>query len=306
MTTAEYKSAPVFDIQTLSVHDGPGIRTTVFLKGCPLRCIWCHNPESWSEQPQLSYDAEKCIGCGNCVAVCPAGCHAVSEDSMHVFDRVSCTVCGLCTRECCGEALKVCGKTMTTRKVLDTVLRDKPFFENSGGGMTIAGGEPLTHFEFTRELLRMAREAGLHTAIETCGFAPEAHVRELLKYTNLFLWDLKAVDPEKHRRFTGQDNAIILQNLQIIDEANGAYRLRCPLISGLNDSPEDLTAISDLANRLKHPLGIDIEPYHPLGVGKKKRFGMPPGFEAQFTEKAVWEKWLAFLSAKTNVPVRKQ
>ena len=224
----------------------------------------------------------------------------------HLYDRENCTACGLCTDGCYSEALQLCGKIMTTREALDEVLKDKAFYDNSNGGMTISGGEPLAHFDFTRELLEMARQEGVGTAIETCGFAPKEHYLQLLPLVDLFLWDVKAVNPEKHKRFTGQDNAIILQNLKAIDEAGAAYFIRCPIVPGLNDGADDLSAIAQLANSLKHPLGIDVEPYHPLGVSKNKRLGNEGGFEAPFTDRQVWEKWVEQLSAETAVPVRKQ
>jgi len=295
----------VFDIQKFSIHDGPGIRTNVFLKGCPLHCVWCHNPESWSRHPQILFSVDKCTGCRRCAAACPNGCHTFTETE-HIFNREACVACGACAKACFNDALELCGETKTTDEALAEVLKDKPFYETSHGGMTISGGEPMAQFEFTRELLEKAKDAGLHTAIETSGFADQELYRQLLPLVDLFLWDVKSVNPEKHRKFTGQGNERILENLRFID-ANGAnYYLRCPLVPGLNDSDEDLIAIAELANSLSHPLEIDVEPYHPLGVSKAKRMGKTDGYEAEFAPKETIEHWLAVLKEHTQVPVKKQ
>ncbi len=298
-------SGIVFDIQKFSVHDGPGIRTTVFLKGCPLRCVWCHNPESWSPRPQILFSAEKCTGCRRCATACPHGCHAVTSEG-HRFDRVACTACGACAQACLNEALEVCGEEKTTDDVLANVLKDRPFYESSNGGMTLSGGEPLAQFAFTRELLEKAKAAGLHTAVETCGFADTPLLEELLPLVDLFLWDVKVVDAEKHRRLAGCDNSLIINNLYYIDSHHAAYRLRCPLVPGLNDADDDLAAIADLANALSHPLGIDVEPYHPLGVGKAQRLGRAPAYTADFAPKEAVARWTTVLQAHTSVPVKVQ
>ena len=295
----------IFDIQKFSVHDGPGIRTTVFLKGCPLRCVWCHNPESWSRQPQILFAAEKCTGCRRCADACPKGCHVFADEG-HVFNRATCVACGACAEACLGGALELCGRRMTADEVMTEVLKDRVFYETSHGGMTLSGGEPMAQFAFTRELLKKAKAAGLHTAVETCGFAEEEQYEALLPLVDLFLWDVKAVDTEKHRRFTRCDNLLIINNLRYIDAHGAAYRLRCPLVPGLNDSDSDLAAIADLANSLTHPQGIDVEPYHPLGVAKARRLGMTDGFAADFPPKETVAHWLEILRAHTSVPVKEQ
>ena len=295
----------VFDIQKFSVHDGPGIRTTVFLKGCPLRCVWCHNPESWSRQPQMLFDAGNCTGCRRCADVCPKGCHVFADEG-HLFNRETCVACGACAEACFSEALEKCGEQKTSDEVLAEVLKDRLFYETSHGGMTLSGGEPMAQFEFTRELLEKAKAAGLHTAVETCGFAEEEQYGALLPLVDLFLWDVKAVNPEKHRRFTECDNSLIINNLRYIDTHGAACRLRCPLVPGLNDSDDDLAAVADLANSLAHPQGIDVEPYHPLGVAKARRLGMTDGFAADFPLKETVAHWLEVLRARTSVPVKEQ
>ena len=297
----------VFDIQKFSVHDGPGIRTTVFLKGCPLRCSWCHNPESWHGAPELLYDAEKCVGCRACASLCPRGCHRFGEDGAHRLDRGACVGCGACVERCRPGALELCGRVRTTAEVLHEVLKDKPFYDNSGGGLTVSGGEPLFQAAFTEELLRGAKAEGLHTCLETCGFAPWERLEALLPLVDLFLYDVKCVDAARHREFTGQDNALILENLSRLSRAGARLRLRCPLVPGLNDGESDLAALGRLAESLSGQVeGVDVEPYHPLGVSKARRLGHDEVFAAPFTPQETWESWVSAIASRTSVPVRKQ
>ena len=274
------EKAVVFDIEKFAVHDGPGIRTVVFLKGCPLRCLWCHTPESQSARAELLYSAEKCLGCGKCAALCPSGCHAV-EGGLHRFDRSRCAGCGKCAEVCPPQALKIAGRRMTVDEVMREVLRDRAFYENSGGGLTISGGEPLSHPEFTRSLLEAAKRNKLHTALETCGFAPWEVIAALSGSVDLWLWDVKAV-PEHHRELTGIDSDLILENLRKLDAAGASIVLRCPLISGVNDTEADLAHIAAVANSLKHVRRIDVEPYHPLGENKCRQLGRKPGYSGEF------------------------
>lgn len=296
----------IFDIQKFSLHDGPGIRTTVFLKGCPLRCAWCHNPESWSSEKELLYSAEKCVGCGHCVPLCPQKCHSIDENGRHLFDRSKCTGCSACTEKCYTEALTLCGKDQSVEYVLEQVLKDKVFYENSGGGMTVSGGEPMAQFPFTLELIKQAKAAGLHVAIETCGFAQESHYAQITDLVDLFLFDIKSVNDANHKKFTGQSNELILKNLRFLDSKGVDIRLRCPLVPGLNDSEDDLRAIAKLANSLTNVKGIDVEPYHPLGVSKAAQLGKEDFFKAPFAEKEHWEKWIDTLKKHTQIEVIKQ
>jgi len=261
----------VFDIQRFSLHDGPGIRTTVFLKGCPLRCMWCHNPESGAARPQLAYYASRCIHCGSCLKACPYG--AITLDEARVL-RDRCQSCGRCARVCPAEALEMVGKRQTVEEVLAVVLRDEPFYRTSGGGITLSGGEPLFQPEFSVALLMAAKESGLHTAIETCALAPWPKLEAMLPLTDLFMVDIKAVSPAKHRKLCRADNALILENVRRLSEAGVNLLLRAPIVPGLNDSAQDIRKLGEFVASLPGPPPLELMPYHGIGSGKYTALGM--------------------------------
>lgn len=295
----------VFNIQKFSVNDGPGIRTTVFLKGCMLDCVWCHNPESKSPKPQLFLNSRLCVGCGACLSACAKGLHSFEADGVHVIDRSRCGACGACVDACVG-ALEMSGTPMTVEEILAEVMKDKAFYDNSGGGMTVSGGEPLFHPAFTLSLLKTAKENGLHTCIETSGFAAWADVEALIPYVDLFLWDVKETDAALHRQYTGVDNARILENLHKLDAAGARMVLRCPVIPGYNDRAEHFAAIAALANSLANVQRIDVEPYHPLGSSKSAAIGESYALEGLgFPEQEIVDGWMAAIAAGTSVPVKK-
>jgi len=295
----------VFNIQKFSINDGPGIRTTVFLKGCMLNCLWCHNPESKSPKPQLMFHEQRCIGCGSCLKVCPNGVHTMGENGEHLIDRTKCTACGKCAEACVG-ALEIVGKEMTVEEVLKEVIKDKVFYDNSGGGMTVSGGEPLMHPEFTLALFKAAKEKGLHTCMETCGCVKWDIIEAMVPYVDLFLWDVKETDSERHKEYTGVSNELILENLHKLNAAGGKIVLRCPIIPGYNDRTEHLQAIGALAEELENVQRVDVEPYHPLGKSKSEGLGKTyPLEELTFPAEEVVKAWIAVISAGTVKPVQK-
>lgn len=256
----------IFNIQRFCTDDGPGIRTTVFLKGCPLHCIWCHNPESQAKRNEILFDAKKCINCGRCGTVCPHKCHSL--DKKHTFNRSLCVGCGICAVVCPVKALELYGKSITVDEAYDEVKKDKVFYETSGGGVTISGGEPLFQPEFTAELLRICRENGIHTAIETSGFANEGVLLSVIKYCDLILFDIKETDAELHKRYTGAPLTPILENLSIINERKIPFIIRAPIIPTLNDRESHLKALKSLRESMQFCQGIQVMPYHRIGSYK--------------------------------------
>jgi pyruvate formate lyase activating enzyme len=260
----------VFDIMHFSTRDGPGIRTTVFLKGCPLHCAWCHNPESQSIKPELMLRPNLCISCETCVSVCPEGAISIAGDT-YVTDRLKCTLCGTCVDACTSEARQIVGREMTVEQVMAEIMKDIAFFDESGGGVTFSGGEPLLQRDFLLALLKACREKGIHTAIDTSGFATWTVIDSVRDNIDLFLYDLKVLDDKIHRETTGVSNELILSNLRRLSELGHAIILRMPLIPGVNDSEQAIQAAGQLAAELPHLLSLEILPYHQAGVEKYRR-----------------------------------
>jgi pyruvate formate lyase activating enzyme len=285
----------IFDIQRSSLHDGPGIRTAVFLKGCPLHCAWCHNPESQSKTREISFRPESCAACGECVKTCQNGAHRIVE-GIHVYDRSLCEKCGECVENCLYEALKLSGKEQTVDEIMTIILRDRPFYEQSGGGLTITGGEPMLQEEFTLELLKAAKSEGLHTCLDTCGWTSQRAYMQVMPFVDLFLFDYKATDPETHKELTGVSNELILSNLDFLLRRGARLRLRCPLIPGVNDSPGHLAGIAALQRRYPDLDGIDLMAYHNVGNAKYERFGLEnPLPNLKTTEEATRLGWVQSL-----------
>ncbi len=298
----------VFDIRKYSLHDGPGIRTTVFFKGCPLNCWWCHNPESQSPAPELMVWESRCIRCGTCIATCAleaAGLQAGADTGMHTtVEREICTVCGACVAVCAADAREVVGKRMTVGEVMSSIERDVVFFEESGGGVTFSGGEPLAQHAFLAELLKACKASGIHTALDTSGYASWKALDSLRGDVDLFLFDLKLMDDARHRAFTGVPNGLILDNLRALSKRGHHIQLRVPVIPGITDDEQNLEAIGMFAASLPHLERVDILPYHLSAAGKYERLGKTNRLAGTESPTDARLEGIAHLFEKYHLPVK--
>ena len=283
----------IFDIKRYAINDGPGIRTTIFMKGCPLRCVWCHNPEGWTPQPQLLYKKSKCIGCQTCVAACPQQLLSLTSEGIAITGD-DCTRCSRCTEECPTTALEMCGHEWNMEELMDEIEKERDVMENSGGGVTLCGGEPLMHPDYTLALLKKLGRRGFHRTVDTTLYAPVEVVEAVAAECELLLIDLKLMDAEKHRRFTGVSNELILENIRMVAEAGHRYLIRIPLIDGVNADDENIEAtarfLSTLPSRtdtrpasatLPSCTSIHLLPYHDVGKDKHRRMLPPSAYNPQ-------------------------
>ena len=288
----------ITDILPFSVNDGPGIRTTVFFKGCPLRCAWCHNPETWQKQPQCMVNASLCVHCGRC-AICPFG----ARDESGNWNDAHCRDCGRCATVCPAGATRLCGREVSIADVLEKVLPDRPFFRTRGG-VTLSGGEPMAQPAFALALARALAEHEIRVLVETCGYAPYEAYEQMLPFVDGFLFDWKETNPEKHRRFTGVDNARIRETLSRLSAAKTNLTLRCPIIPGYNDTQEHFEGIGQLTHALPGIRQVDMLPYHALGNSKRAQLGKPPDQIALPTPQQI-SAWREALSTLCAVTVRR-
>ncbi|MFN8209291.1 MAG: glycyl-radical enzyme activating protein [Bacteroidales bacterium] len=263
----------IFDIQKFALHDGPGIRTAVFLKGCALRCQWCCNPESQLPTPQLSFDRNRCNDCNDCVPACNTGSLTVHEGKLKVNFN-ACNACCDCLDECSRDALKICGKTADAEGIVDEVVKDKAYFDNSGGGITLTGGDPLFQPDFAAEILHLSKNAGLHTCLETAGDYPREDLMKVVKHTDLILYDFKHYSESDHLKYTGVSNHRILDNLDFLCKAGKEVILRCPVIPGVNNTIEHFRAITDLSRKYDEIIQVELMPFHDYGFHKYEQTGM--------------------------------
>ncbi len=255
--------ALLFDIERNSFVDGPGIRTAVFFKGCNLKCAWCHNPESQSAKPQMMFYKDKCIGCGKCKEVCP-------------YNFEKCDLCGKCTLYCPVDARKVCGKEYTVDEVFAEIIKDKSYYDNSGGGVTFSGGECMLQIDFLAEILKKCKENGIHTAVDTPGHMPFESFEKILPYTDLFLYDIKIFDSQKHKQYVGAGNELILENLKKLLERKAKVWIRIPIVPDVNDSIDEMQKIKNFLKTIGTPEKVELLPYHAMGENKYCAIGKKP------------------------------
>ena len=293
----------VFDVSRYCLDDGPGIRTTVFLKGCPLHCTWCHNPESLSRSIEIGFDEEKCVNCGACVQACSNGAHKMINGK-HAFDRSKSEGCTACVEACEYGALTMIGKKMSVEDVMKIVERDRPFYNSSGGGMTVSGGECLYQPVFTESLLSEAKKRGISTCIETSGYASSKKLRELAKYVDIFLFDCKQMNSATHQEVTGVSNELILNNLKMLDCLSKKIVLRLPIIPGINNEEEHFRGVGELADSLAHVLYLEVLPYHPLGLSKAALIQRKMPYEAtEIPKSETVNQWVTEIQKYTKKQV---
>ncbi|CAH2213949.1 choline TMA-lyase-activating enzyme [Tepidibacter aestuarii] len=272
------RKAFIFNVQKYNMYDGPGVRTLVFFKGCPLRCKWCSNPEGLERKYQVMFKSESCIDCGACVSVCPVGIHTINKEEKHVVNHsIDCLGCNKCKDVCTKAALSIVGEVKTVSELLEIIEEDKDFYDVSGGGVTLGGGEVTMQPEFASNLLMVCKQEGINTAIETCGYAKRESILQVAQFTDLFLYDLKHIDSEKHYQLTGVRNERILENLKELLRRRYNVKIRMPLLKDVNDSQGEIKRVIEFLmpyRDYKNFKGIDLLPYHKLGVNKYKQLGM--------------------------------
>jgi len=263
----------ITSLQRMSIHDGPGIRTVVFMKGCNMHCKWCHNPETWSNKPQLQYIREKCICCCTCIKVCPNNVLSATTSSLDINFK-DCNTCGICSESCCTNALSIVGEYVTIEELWEEIKKDMPYFQSSGGGVTISGGEPLLQKDFVKEFLSFCKNNNINTAIETNLSLSWDIIEELIPVTYLWMCDFKIFDSHKHREWTGIDNTSIIKNISELATRGANILVRTPVIPGINDTDEEIEKISQFLSPFSKTLSYELLGFHTLGFSKYESFGM--------------------------------
>jgi len=300
MMNESLQTGSIFNIQRFSTNDGPGIRTTVFLKGCPLTCLWCHNPESQDRQPEVLYRRHRCLDCGACAENCPEKAITMGDGASTDLDI--CTRCGTCLTHCFTDAREIAGQTRTWADVLQIIEKDRSFYEQSNGGVTLSGGEPLAQAAFAKAILAACKKRSIHTALDTCGYAKWEAINDLRPFVDLFLFDLKIMDDAQHRAYVGVSNQLILENFTKLSHAGHPIIIRFPIIPGITDDKENIQAIAAWAGALPNIIQIDILPYHHIAI--EKYAGLQKNYTLNQCRPPNGEEMMAVKSMMTDANIR--
>ncbi len=285
-------SGIVFELFRFSMNDGPGIRTTVFLKGCSLKCAWCHNPESIPFEPQLSFNANSCIHCMKCVDICKSNAHYIVNEK-HQVDFSKCELQGDCVKVCDSKSLSIIGYQQIVEEIIDIAMQDYDYYKNSNGGLTVSGGEPMAQFDFTYDLLKSAKAKGISTCLDTSGYSSENKFKKILPLVDIFLFDYKATTETIHKQLTGVSQKLILKNLGLLYASGARIILRCPMIPNVNDTAAHIEAIAELDKKYPNLEGIELMPYHKMGNEKGVKVGIEPTINhLEDTDEKIQKEWL--------------